>query len=97
MEKIKRRKHTAGFKAKVALESTRGQKTIPELARQFSVHPSQVQKWKKILLERLPELFAEEHNGTDQEREKLMAALYQQIGQLQVELDWFKKKSECLY
>jgi transposase-like protein len=95
--RIKKRKHSPAFKAKVALEAARGQKTVPELARQYKVHPSQIQKWKKTMLEGLPELFADGRRRPETEHDELIAALYQQIGQLQVELDWLKKKSDSLF
>ena len=86
--KNKRRNHSAAFKAKVALAAAKGDKTIAELASQYEVHPSQIAKWKKQLLESLPEIFSCRQN-----QEALTAQLYQQIGQLKVELDWLKKKS----
>jgi transposase-like protein len=95
--RITKRKHSAAFKAKVAIEAVRGLKTVPELARQYAVHPSQIQKWKKTLLERLPELFADGRARTEADQEELVASLYQQIGQLQVELEWLKKKSGQLF
>jgi transposase-like protein len=56
--KNKRRNHSAAFKAKVALDAAKGDKTIAELASQYEVHPSQIAKWKKQLLESLPEIFS---------------------------------------
>jgi len=93
--KNKRRNHSAAFKAKVALDAAKGDKTIAELASQYEVHPSQIAKWKKQLLESLPEIFScrQQKDRQDQDQEALTAQLYQQIGQLKVELDWLKKKS----
>jgi transposase-like protein len=91
--KNKRRNHGAAFKAKVALAAAKGDKTIAELASQYEVHPSQIAKWKKQLLESLPEIFSCRQQKDRQDQEALTAQLYQQIGQLKVELDWLKKKS----
>jgi len=91
--KNKRRNHTAQFKAKVAFESAKGDKTIAELASEYEVHPTQIMQWRKQLLELLPEIFSRRRETDQQEQEKLTAQLYQQIGQLKVELDWLKKKS----
>jgi len=69
---------------------------MPELAKQYSIHPSQIQKWKNQMLSGLPEIFTSGRSDNGAENEELVALLYQQIGKLQVELDWLKKKSECL-
>jgi transposase len=85
-----RRKHGGAFKAKVAVEAIQAVKTVPEIARRHEVHPSQVNAWKKQALEGLPSVFeTEERENTD----KLVASLYEQVGRLQVELQWLKKKS----
>ena len=91
--KNKRRNHAAQFKAKVAFEAAKGDKTIAQLASEYQVHPTQIMQWRKQLLELLPEIFSRRRETDQQEQEKLTAELYQQIGQLKVELDWLKKKS----
>ena len=87
----RRRNHSAAFKVKVALAAIRGDKTLAELASQFEVHPNQISQWKKQLLEALPEVFSHRRQRSQQQQDELTAQLYQQIGQLKVELDWLKK------
>ena len=92
----KRKMHTAQFKAKVALKALRERHTVNELARKFSVHPSQIHDWKRQLLERLPEVFQQNGSRRQDEEAEMVPELYQQIGRLQVELEWLKKKHESL-
>jgi transposase-like protein len=94
--KRQRKQHSPGFKAKVALEAVRSERTLNELAGQFELHPTQVVQWKKRLVEGATELFscrAERDAGAES---ALRDRLYQEIGQLKVELDWLKKKHELL-
>ena len=91
-----RRTLDAAFKAKVALEAVRGEKTIAQLASQYGVHPNQIGQWKKKLLKELPALFSDHRKKEEKGREELESELYRQIGQLKVELDWLKKKSQML-
>jgi transposase-like protein len=90
---MQRKKHSAEFKAKIALEAAKGLKTVNEIASGAGVHPSQVALWKKQLLEEIPGLFASNQGKKEKSQEELTDSLYQQIGQLKVELDWVKKKS----
>jgi len=91
-----RRTHDAAFKAKVALEAIKGEKTVAEISSKYGIHPNQVGKWKKEVLERLPEIFNGKIKRSEKTADELQAELYQQIGQLKVELDWLKKKSRLL-
>ena len=91
-----RRGHDAAFKAKVGLEAVKGEKTIAQLSSEFSVHGNQIRQWRKQLLEELPRLFSDRRKKEDRDREELLSELYQQIGQLKVELEWLKKKSQIL-
>ena len=88
-----RKRHGAAFKAKVALEAIRGERSVNELAGLYQVHPTQIAAWKKQALSGLPELFAGVGQKARQDEEALKARLYQEIGQLKVELDFLKKKS----
>jgi transposase-like protein len=88
---MQRKKHSAEFKAKIALEAAKGLKTINEIAGEAEVHPTQVTLWKKQLVEELPSLFASSRGKKEKSQEDLTDPLYQQIGQLKVELDWVKK------
>lgn len=91
-----RRRHTGAFKAKVALEALRGEKTIAELSSEYGVHSNQIRQWKKKLVKELPAIFSDRRRRSEKEGEELTSELYRQIGQLKVELDWLKKKSELL-
>ena len=89
----KRKSHSAGFKAQMALAAVRGDKTISELASLHGVHPALIHGWKKQLLEGAEELFQTGARTSSAEHEALQAQLYEQIGRLQTELDWLKKKA----
>ena len=91
--KKERKSYTAAFKAKVALEAIKGQRTINEIASAFEVRPNQVTQWKKQAVSQLSEIFSNGRARGDAAEEELRNQLYQQIGQLKVELDWLKKKS----
>lgn len=82
------------LKAKVALEAIKGQKSITQIASQYKIHVSQIRQWKQRVLEELPGLFSRKREKSQVEADELMAELYRQIGQLKVELDWVKKKSD---
>jgi transposase-like protein len=87
----KKKTYNKEFKARVALDAVKGQKTISELATEYGVHPNQIGQWKKTLIGGSAELFArgKDHDVEAHEAEK--ERLYQQIGKLQVELEWLKK------
>ena len=88
-----RKRYSGEFKAKIALEAIRGQKTVNEIASAYGVHPNQVTQWKKQAMGELPELFSDRRVKSQLAEEELKAKLYQEIGQMKVELDWIKKKS----
>lgn len=84
---------TAEFKAKVAIEALKGNKTINELTSEFEVHASQIQNWKKLLLDGSKELFNGKKEKTEESVTQERDRLYAQVGRLAVELDWLKKKT----
>lgn len=88
-----RRRHSAEFKAKVALEAIRGRRTANEIASEYGVHPTLVAEWKRQALAGLAQAFSMRGEKEARDEEALRAALYQEIGQLKVELDWLKKKA----
>ncbi len=90
---MNRKRFSKELKAKVALEAIRGHKTAAELASTHEVHPTQIGSWKKQVLQALPGIFSGkgEKQAMDHEAEK--SQLYEQIGKLQMELHWLKKKS----
>lgn len=86
-----RKRYTAAFKSKVALEAIKGMKTISEIASEYEVHPNQVSQWKRQLRDRIEDVFTDSRRSSRSE-EKEKDRLYQEIGRLKVELDWLKKK-----
>jgi transposase-like protein len=88
----KRRRIEAALKAKAALAAVRGERTTSELACQFGVHPTQIGQWKRQLLDGATELFCDDRHRQVQGQDALIAELYEQIGRLQMEAAWLKKK-----
>jgi transposase-like protein len=88
----KRRRIEAGVKAKAALAAVRGDRTTSQLASAFGVHATQIGQWKRRLVEGATELFSDDRRRETQDQEALVAELYEQIGRLQMELGWLKKK-----
>ncbi len=87
-----RKLHEASTKARVALEAVKERETVAQIAQRFSVHPTQVNQWKRKLLEQAAELF-ERENGSRRIEAFETTELYEQIGRLKMELDWLKKKA----
>lgn len=91
-----RKKFEAAFKAKVAIEALRGEKSLAELSSEYGVHPNQISKWKQDLIQGAAELFTkkskENINLLEEEKDKL----FKHIGKIQVENDWLKKKLDLL-
>ena len=92
----KRRTHSPEFKARVAMEAISGRKTLQEIAADHSINPIQVSQWKKQLLEGSSELFTRgKKTQSNEEGQAKEAELFQQIGKLQMELEWLKKNLSC--
>ena len=89
----KRRQHSDQFKFKVALEASKGHKTVNELASEYNLHPTQISSWKKQLLEEGAGVFRRNTGRKQQEQAVREAELYEQIGRLKMELEWLKKKA----
>lgn len=93
MEKKSKRKFTATFKVKVAMDALKGQSTISELAKKYELHPNQILDWKKILSEGSEDLFSVKGKA-NKVLELDNNILYEQIGRLQMEVSFLKKKLE---
>jgi putative transposase len=85
-----RKRHSASFKAKVALEAAKQSRTVAELARAYQGHPVQISQWKKQLLDGAESLFRDGRRGRD-EGQATQAELYERIGRLNMEVEWLKK------
>lgn len=90
---MKRNTFTSEFKAKVAIAALKGQQTTNEIAQEFGVHPTQVNAWKKQLLESSSDVFGKGKQKREAAFEDEREQLYSQIGRLKVEVDWLKKKT----
>ena len=87
----KRQRHSAAFKARVALEATKQTRTLAELSKAFQVHPVQISQWKKQLLDGAESLFRDGRRREHEEGQALQAELYERIGRLNMEVEWLKK------
>jgi transposase-like protein len=90
--KTGRRKHTPAFKAKVALEAVKEDRTIAELASEFEVHPNQISQWKKIFQENVTNIFTGSLTSSDRAYEREIDRLLQRIGRLDIENEYLKKR-----
>jgi putative transposase len=89
----KRRRFSAEFKFRVALEAAKGQQTIGELASRHNLHPNQISQWKRQLLAGGADVFNGHGAQERASQEHVQAELYEQIGRLKMELEWLKKKA----
>lgn len=88
------KQYSAEEKTKIALEALRGELTFAQITSKYGVHSTQINSWKKLALESMVTGFKDKRKGKDPGGDNLVSELYQQIGQLTVERDWLKKKSE---
>lgn len=92
MDQKLRRQHPPAFKAKVAFEAIKETKTIAELSSQFGVHPTQIKQWRQIMEAHGETLYSENERKKQQEKDDLITRLYEQVGKLQFQVEWLKKK-----
>jgi transposase len=93
---MKRKTFPAKFKAKVAIAALKGQQTVNQIASEFEVHATQVNAWKKLLLDESADIFSRGKSQQSSDSEDEKDKLYSQIGRLKVEVDWLKKKTGYL-
>jgi len=87
-----RKQFSNEFKAKVAMEAIKGLKTMSELASEYGVHPTQISSWRSQLKDHAAEVFGNPHGKSTSEQKELIDQLYKNIGKMQVENEWLKKK-----
>jgi len=92
MDHILRRQHPPAFKAKVAWDALKETKSMAELSSQFAVHPSQIKQWRDIMEKQGSTLYTDHQKRKEQEKDDLIRRLYEQVGKLQIQVDWLKKK-----
>lgn len=91
-----KRYHTPTFKSKVAIDLMKEADTIAALCSKYSIHPTQANAWKQQALQGLATIFSGKRDASMKHKDELIEELYKQIGQLKVELDWLKKKSDTV-
>src|SRR5690242_1187881 len=93
----KRKQYSAAFKLKAVLEMLKEERTIPEIASEFGVHPTMLHAWRREFLEKAPGIFEDKRRHKDSgDTEQLTGQLYKQIGQLKVENDFLKEACDKL-
>ena len=91
-----KKQYSAAEKTKIALEAIKGELTIAQISSKYSVHATQINKWKQQAIESMQAGFSgkRSYNNTDDDQTQLVDKLYRQIGKLSTECEWLKKKSE---
>lgn len=90
------KKHNPSFKLKVVMETLKEEKTIAQISSEYGVHAVQISRWRKKFKESGPSIFSQGKDSEKENLKELVDELYRQIGQLKVERDWLKKKSEII-
>ena len=93
----KRKTYSPAEKAKIALEALKGELTLAQITSKYKIHATQVNTWKKQLLAYSPDAFSDKSKQVTSTHEEELASLYEQIGRLKVELDFFKKKCDVFH
>ena len=91
-----RKSFSKEFKAKVAMEALKGEMTMAQIASKYGVHSNQAQAWKKVLKESMGDLFSGNKKKNEKQQKQMIEDLYKNVGKLQVENDWLKKKLDLL-
>lgn len=92
-----RKNHTPTFKAKVSLDALQGKQTLEELSSRYQVSSRQVVRWKKEVIDNLPNIFNDKHSKQLKEKDLIISDLYEQLGKLKMEYEWLKKKIDSIY
>lgn len=87
-----RKRYSSEFKARVALEAVKGEMTLSELSQRYEVHPNMISNWKSRFLKEVPKIFADKRRKLNKNKEVRIDDLYKQIGVLQVEKEFLRKK-----
>ena len=96
MQNTIKRQHSPEFKSQVAIEAIKEVETIAQIASKHAIHPTQINKWKKIAQDGLAILFSGKQDVELKKKDELIEQLYKKIGKREVELDWLKKKTGLL-
>lgn len=88
----KRKSYDDNFKAKVAIASIKGEKTLSELSSHYGVHPTMITKWRSHFLENASQVFSRKKDPKLKTQKELIESLYKKIGQKEIEVDFLKKK-----
>lgn len=91
MSKTKRKRYSAEFKAKVALDAIKGEETLAELATKYSLHPNMITNWKRQAIENMAESFSSKTDRSKELDEAQLKDLHAKIGQLTIERDFLAK------
>ena len=91
-----RRKHSAAFKAELAIAAIKERETLSELSSRYGIHPTVISTWKNEFLKRSEELFSKSVTRNEADFEKERQELYAKIGEIEMQRDWLKKKSKQL-